>query len=130
TYRLSLHVALPISLTEPLALTLKRAVYESAPDPNQLDPYVMIYQRLEEYLNRRNQTQRLELIRRCFYFKVNKPLTRVRRGAQKSWQRLLLEQLINTWGWKKHHLHLLDSRPLWKAPVVIAERSLLVNELS
>jgi len=116
--------------SEPLALTLKRAVYESAPDPNQLDPYVMIYQRLEEYLNRRKQTQRLELIRRCFYFKVNKPLTRVSRGAQKSWQRLLLEQLTSSWGWKAHHLHLLDSRPLWKAPVVINERSLLVNELS
>lgn len=116
--------------SEPLALTLKRAVYENTPDANQLDPYVMIYQRLEEYLGQRKQHQRLELIRRCFYFKVNKPLTRGSRGGQKSWQRLLLEQLTSNWGWKTHHLHLLDSRPLWKAPLVIAERSLLVNELS
>lgn len=116
--------------SEPLALTFKRAIYQSTPDANALDPYVMIYQRLEEYLNHRAQPQRLELVRRCFYFKVNKPLTRGSRSLRKSWQRLLLESLVHQWHWQPHHLHLLDSHLNWKAPQVIAERTLLVNELS
>lgn len=115
---------------EPLALTFKRAVYTSTPDISQLDPYVMIYQRLETYLLHHGQQQRLELVRRCFYFKVNKPLTRGARGATKSWQRLLLEDLVAQWHWPNHQLHTLDNRPYWKAPHVIAERTLLVNELS
>src|SRR5690606_18528665 len=116
--------------SEPLALTFKRAIYQDTPDANALDPYVMIYQRLEDYLGSRAQEQRLELVRRCFYFKVNKPLTRGSRGPQKSWQRLLLETMVQGWQWQTHYLHTLDDRLSWKAPQVIAERTLLVNELS
>ena len=116
--------------SEPLALTFKRAIYQDTPDANTLDPYVMIYQRLEDYLGSRAQHQRLELVRRCFYFKVNKPLTRGSRSPQKSWQRLLLESMVQQWQWQAHHLHLLDDHLSWKAPQVIAERTLLVNELS
>lgn len=116
--------------SEPLALTFKRAIYQAPPDADSLDPYVMIYQRLEDYLSHRGQPQRLELVRRCFYFKVDKLLTRGSRSPQKSWQRLLLESLVQKWGWQQHHLHVLDDHLNWKAPQVIAERALLVNELS
>lgn len=116
--------------SQPLALMFKQAVYKTAPDASQLDPYVMIYRQLEEYLLGSGQLQRLELVRRCFYFKINKPLTRTSRSPTKSWQRLLLEQLVAQWGWSKYQLHILDNRPQWKAPQVIAERTLLVNELS
>ncbi len=115
---------------EPLALSFKRELFNTDPDPNQLDPYVMIYQRIEDYLLRHGQLQRLELVRRCFYFKVNKPLTRPSRGLEKSWQRQLLERLVARWQWPHHQLLSLDNRPYWHAPEVIAERTLLVNELS
>lgn len=117
-------------INEPLALTFKRALYQAEPDASLLDPYVMIYQRLESYLQHKGQLQRLELVRRCFYFKVDKPLTQHRSRTQKSWQRLLLESLVEQWNWPQHHLHLLDHRLEWKAPHVIAERRLLVNELT
>lgn len=116
--------------SEPLALAFKRAVYKTTPDASQLDPYVMIYQRLEAHLLSHGQLQRLELMRRCFYFKVNKPLTRTSRSPTKSWQRLLLEQMVAQWDWPSYQLHTLDNRAHWKAPHVIAERTLLVNELS
>ena len=118
------------SSTEPLALTLKRAIYTDTPDADVLDPYVMVYRRIEQYLLEHGQLQRLELVRRCFYFKVNKALSRAGRHAQKSWQRKLLEQLVAEWGWSTHQLHMLDNRAYWKAPHVISERSLLVNELN
>lgn len=115
---------------EPLALEFKRQVFTREPEANLLDTYVMIYQRIEEYLLRHGQTQRLELVRRCFYFKVDKPLTRGSRGPQKSWQRLLLESMVAEWNWPNYLLITLDNRPHWQAPQVIAERTLLVNELS
>jgi adenylate cyclase class 1 len=118
------------SATEPLALTFKRAIYEQTPDGDLLDPYVMVYRRIEHYLLQHEQLQRLELVRRCFYFKVNKALSRTSRYAQKSWQRKLLEHLVKEWNWSTHQLHMLDNRAYWKAPHVISERSLLVNELN
>lgn len=124
--------------TEPLALTFKRAVYADEPDANALDPYLMVYQRIEQYLQAREQWQRLDLMRRCFYFKVDKPLSRghaasarPRSGqAPTSWQRALLETVVARWQWSLEQLQFLDNRSAWKAPDVIAERSLLVNELS
>ncbi|ACE85852.1 class I adenylate cyclase [Cellvibrio japonicus] len=116
--------------TEPLALSLKRALYEREPDVDRLDPYVMIYERIERYLCARHQDARLELVRRCLYFKINKPLSRKNARTKKSWQRVLLEDLTHAWGWNSHQLHMLDNRAYWKSPHVIAERALLVNELN
>ncbi len=114
----------------PLALEFKAALYAREPDPDLLDPYVMVYRHLAAYLQSHEQRQRLELVRRALYFKVNKPLTRPPARGYKSWQRELLETLVAEWGWPSHRLHLLDSRRYWKAPEVLGERSLLVNELN
>ena len=114
---------------EPLALSLKRVIYAQEPDADALDPYVMVYRCIEQYLQQHNQLQRLDLVRRCFYFKVNRPLSRISR-TNKSWQRQLLESLVKSWNWSAHQLHMLDNRAYWKAPHVISERSLLVNELN
>lgn len=116
--------------SEPLALSFKRSLYAQTPDADQLDPYVMVYQRLENYLLLHHQLLRLELVRRCFYFKANKALSRTSRSANKSWQRKLLEALVKNWNWSTHQLHMLDNRAYWKAPHVISERALLVNELN
>lgn len=116
--------------SEPLALSFKRAIYAQTPDPDALDPYIMVYRRIEQYLQKHNQLQRLDLLRRCLYFKVNKPLSRTNRQPNKSWQRTLLEQLVKEWLWSSHQLHMLDNRAYWKAPHVITERALLVNELN
>lgn len=115
---------------EPLALSFKRAIYAQNPDADALDPYVMVYRRIEHYLQKHNQLQRLDLVRRCFYFKVNKPLSRTNRLPNKTWQRKLLEELVKNWHWSAHQLHMLDNRAYWKAPHVISERALLVNELN
>ncbi len=115
---------------EPLALSLKRAIYAGEPDADLLDPYVMVYRRIEQYLQKYQQLQRLDLVRRCFYFKVNKALSRNSRHSKKSWQRQLLEKIASDWNWSNHQLLMLDNRAYWKSPHVISERALLVNELN
>ncbi len=118
---------------EPLSLDLKRKVYAATfnvkEQANDLDAYVLIYQRLEKYLNAKNQTARLELVRRCFYFKAGKNISKVSRAPAKSWQRLLLEKMVNAWGWQHSLLTMLDNRAYWKSPHVLKERNLLAHEL-
>jgi len=116
-------------LSEPLSLSFKTLVYQGQTDANLLDPYVMAYRRVEALLQAQAAVQRLELARRCFYFKVNKPLSKKPARAATSWQRPLLEQLVADFNWSEQTLQLLDQRAQWKAPEVIAERALLVNEL-
>ncbi|UQY37142.1 class I adenylate cyclase [Pseudomonas fulva] len=113
-----------------LSLRFKQAVYNGLLDLDELDPYVLIYRRLEEYLQARGETERLELVRRCLYLKVNKKISKPPRHREKSWQRLLLERLTGEWGWGERQLILLDSRSQWKVRQVVAERQALVNELN
>ncbi|SDH07189.1 adenylate cyclase, class 1 [Pseudomonas benzenivorans] len=115
---------------ECLSLRFKQAVYANRLDLDELDPYMVVYRRLEEYLSTRGEGERLELIRRCLYLKVNKKLSRPPRDRRKSWQRLLLERLTGDWQWDSRQLAMLDSRSQWKMRQVSAERRMLVNELT
>ncbi len=114
----------------PLSLNFKHEVYSGNIDIDSLDSYVMIYRRIEKYLSKRQQFKRLELARRCLYFKINKPLSKPPSQRTKSWQRILLENLVEEWGWKKNHIRYLDGRGDWKTPFVTRERSQLVGELN
>lgn len=114
----------------PLALDFKSRVHRAEPDPDQLDSYLLIFQRIESYFLKTEQADRLELARRCLYFKVDKPLTRAPGGRSKSWQRLILEQLVNSWQWSNTQLLRLDAHRYWKANQVIQERDALIKELS
>src|SRR5690606_4271287 len=115
---------------ECLALRFKRAVFANQLDLDELDPYMVVYRRLEEYLLQRGEHERLELIRRCLYLKANKKLSNPPRNGRKSWQRRLLERLTSDWGWDRRQLAVLDSRSQWKVRQVGDERRALVNELT
>lgn len=111
-----------------LSLRFKQAVFANRLDLEELDPYMLVYRRIEEYLNARGESERLELIRRALYLKVNRKLT----GQMRSngWQRVLLERLAREWGWDQRQLALLDARSQWKVRQVSHERRALVNELT
>lgn len=114
----------------PLSMEYKRAVFNGELHVNELDPYVLAYRRIERYLKAEGDEVRLELARRCLYFKVNKPLTRPVSRRGKSWQRLLLESLIREWGWTEGDLRMLDNRSSWKTLRVKEERVQLVQALN
>ncbi|WP_447803953.1 class I adenylate cyclase [Pseudomonas kilonensis] len=111
-----------------LSLRFKQAVFANRLDLEELDPYMLVYRRIEEYLNARGESERLELIRRALYLKVNRKLTGQTRNS--GWQRVLLERLAREWGWDQRQLALLDSRSQWKVRQVSHERRALVNELT
>lgn len=111
-----------------LSRQYKYAVYNNKLDLDAVDPYVMVYRRIEAYLQARNESNRLELIRRCFYFQVGKKLSV--HSSQPTWQRQLMEQFTQEWGWKKDKLKLLDNRRAWRAEQVKRECLELVRELT
>jgi adenylate cyclase class 1 len=112
-----------------LSLRFKQAVFANRLDLDELDPYVVVYRRIEEYLIARNEPERLELVRRALYLKVNRKLTGSS-GRTQGWQRSLLERLAHEWQWDPRQLALLDSRSQWKVRQVGSERRALVNELN
>ncbi|WP_327439199.1 class I adenylate cyclase [Pseudomonas donghuensis] len=113
-----------------LSLQFKQAVFSNHLDLDELDPYMMVYRRIEQYLQGRGEHERLELVRRSLYLKVNKKLSGLARSRSTSWQRELLQRLSREWGWDERQLTLLDSRSQWKVRQVALERRELVAELN
>ncbi|MFG0630875.1 class I adenylate cyclase [Pseudomonas sp. xss_2] len=113
-----------------LSLDYKQAVFANQLDLDALDPYVMVYRRIEQYLQQRGDQQRLELVRRSLYLKINKKLSGLGRSRNGDWQRRLLARLVEEWGWDERQLALLDSRSQWKVRQVAVERRELVAELN
>lgn len=114
----------------PLSLEYKNAIYHGELQINDLDPYILVYKRIERYLKEEEDHSRLDLVRRCFYFKISKPLSKPVSKRGKSWQRLLLESLVQEWGWSPEYIHMLDQRSDWKTLKVKEERNLLVHALN
>lgn len=113
-----------------LCARFKKAIYGGEISLDRLDPYVMLIEKLEQYLNQRAEQERLELVQRCFYFKVNLPLSTPAQAKHLTWQRELMDKLAERWGWNNTHLVILDSRNTWKINRVLKERKVLVDELT
>ena len=111
-----------------LSLDFKQNVYANQLDLDELDPYVVVYRRIERYLKGRAELQRLELVRRSLYLKVGHKLSNGETGMQ--WQRRLLKRLTREWGWDEEHLAMLDNRSQWQAQQISHERRALARELS
>jgi len=113
-----------------LSQTFKQAVYDDELNIEDLDPYVLIYRRLESYLLTRKDHKRLDLVRKSFYLKVAKKLSKRPSGRSASWQRKTLEKIVKHWAWPDDKFKYLDERSNWKVDQVTQERQEVVAELS
>lgn len=116
--------------TDLICLRFKQAIQDGMTDIASIDPYVMLYRKVEEYLLSRDETERLEVVRRCFYFKVNERLGVADNPKHVSWQREVMREITRPWGWDEYYFQMLDSRSSWKIHRVLEERKSLVNVLT
>ncbi len=117
---------------EMLSQQFKRMIFRGVTDINQLDPYLMLFRRVEAHLQQREEADRIELARRSFYIKVNEKLTdTTQRSGQDSWRRDLMTQVVRgDWNWQNELLQEIDNRASWKLPRVTKERRILIAELT
>jgi adenylate cyclase, class 1 len=111
-----------------LSMMFKEAVYQSVDSLDELDPYLMMYKKIEEYLMIRNQRERLELFRQCFYIKINEPLGH--EVKKKSWRRDLFKQVVLDWGWTNEQFLLMDAQKDWQIDMIAQQRNRLMNALT
>ena len=112
-----------------LCLTMKARIHSGDSQLDELDPYIMVYRRLEQYLRQRGEKDRLELVRRAFYFKTDLHLSRPGLSKQAE-RRARLEALVKEWQWPPETLLNLDTRHRWKLRRVSDEHRFLVAELT
>jgi adenylate cyclase class 1 len=112
-----------------LSLRFKRAIYDGITDLDMLDPYSILLEKVEQYLGGLNAPERLDLVRRCFYFKVGLPLSRQAKLHQ-NWRLERMQELAELWNWSEGQIEMLDDRRSWNIHQVLKERRILVDEIT
>jgi adenylate cyclase class 1 len=112
-----------------LSLRYKRAIYEGVTDLDALDPYTILLEKLEQFLQSRDEPERLDLVRRCFYFKVQLPLSKPQ-STKQGWRWDRTWELAKRWGWSGEQVEVLDNRHDWNVYRVLKERKVLVDEIT
>lgn len=115
---------------ELLSKRFKQSVYDGIVDPEQLDPYMLMLQKVSGYLQQNDERQRLELAHRCFYFKTEIRLSSKVPGQRLDWRHDLLLELTKSWGWNRADLMLMDARKQWRVHRVLEERQILFQALT
>lgn len=100
----------------------KLALLEDGVTLDELDPYIAMYRKLEEYLAAQADKGRLRLLRRAFYIKANEALTLPPDPRQPAWRRENIAALTRQWGWDRNKLRELDRRAQWRIDTAIEER--------
>ncbi|GAB1266786.1 hypothetical protein NBRC116493_00390 [Aurantivibrio infirmus] len=113
----------------PLCLDFKQKIYDSEPNSDDLDPYIIILRKIELCLNQQKQIDRLQLARRCLYFKTDKKLTKPSRDSEILWQFSLLKKVVAEWCWSSEYVSFLDNRKHWNIKQSISESENLIIEL-
>ena len=113
-----------------LCMVFKQAIYDGERNIEILDPYIMLYRKIEAHLLALQDDKRLALIQRCFYFKVAQRLGERDTAGNDSWQRETMKSLSRDWGWDVGYTSLLDFRDEWKIDRVMDERKILVEALT
>jgi adenylate cyclase class 1 len=114
-----------------LCTRLKAAVYDGSLETVALDPYILMYRDVEQYLAERGELERLELARQCIYLKLTE-LARTTGGAdvEKRRRQDILQSMIHAWGWSPQRIRDLDERRHWTVLKALQEQKVIGRELT
>ena len=114
--------------TDLLSLRFKRAVHSGEATLESVDPYLLLHDKVQEYLRSAGDQDRLELFRRCLYYKLDLPLSEPQ--AKADWRLEAAAKLAREWDWGNAELRILDVHRGWKVDRVQDERQALVGALT
>ncbi|PCI69917.1 MAG: adenylate cyclase [Piscirickettsiaceae bacterium] len=112
------------------ALWLKERLYQGEVDPNELDPYLILYKVLEDYLLKRKEPRRLELMRYCFYNKLNELGATSASRNKKDWRQEVLDGLLKAWAPLPQYITDALNQKAWSIEQTQQERDRLTKELT
>lgn len=112
------------------AQQMKTAVYNGETDVNKLDAYLILYTALEDYLISRDETDRLGLMRFCFYSKVSESGKAKEFSRANDWRHQVLHDKVKSWGVLPEFLDDAIARKPRKINHIQQEKIRLTKELT
>jgi len=111
------------------ALRMKERVYAGESDVNKLDAYLILYAVLEEYFIERNEPERLDLMRYCFYSKLNEHEAGRAIRIKQDWRQDVFKDMLEQWAPLPDYMENALENKAWDISLVKQEKERLTKEL-
>jgi adenylate cyclase class 1 len=112
-----------------LCFDLKKAIYRGSIDVDRLDPYLLIYSKVENYLQKANSTHRLNLARQCFYFKIMGSSKKHLDYHSRQFRSDYLQSIADKWNWPEDLLPALAQLQSWNIKKATQEHIVIRSQL-
>ncbi len=116
--------------TEWLCQDIKKAVYQGDFMTTDLDPYLLIYQKVEKYLQKAHSHGRLALARQCFYLKVMGSSDNTMDSPTRASEKNTSNQIAKHWNWPASTIDNLKYLRLWNIKKATSEHAVIVQQLT
>ncbi len=116
--------------TEWLCQDIKKAVYEGNYMKVDLDPYLLIYTKVERYLQIAHSHGRLALARQSFYLKVMGSSDTTLDAPTRASRELYIQQIAKCWNWPASTIDELKQIRSWNIQKATAEHAIIVQQLT
>lgn len=113
-----------------LCADMKKSVYEGEFSLEDLDPYLLIYQKLENYLSSTADSARLELVRHSLYIKVM-GFAGTEQDPQKQLYRVeFIKHIAHRWHWPENLLPEISKPKSWNIVKATREHDIILRHLA
>lgn len=109
--------------------SLKKTIYQGEFDIDRLDPYLLIYEKVEEYLHLVASQRRLALSRQCFYLKIIGDSPRSLDPQARSFRENYLQEIARQWRWPEDLLPNFSRHRYWDIHKATEEHAVIRNQL-
>ncbi|MFI3136509.1 MAG: class I adenylate cyclase [Methylococcaceae bacterium] len=117
-----------------LCVHLKQAVYEGIVDIDELDPYLLIYRKIDAYLQ--DQPKRLLFARHCFYLKImgspsikSNHSSRLKTSDSHTLRSTFIQKVAEYWQWPDYLIPELSDDKNWTINKANWEYEIIQNQL-
>ncbi|MDP2097796.1 MAG: class I adenylate cyclase [Methylobacter sp.] len=115
--------------TQWLCQDIKQAVYQGDFMTTDLDPYLLIYQKVEQYLKNTYSHDRLALTRECFYLKVMGSSNNTMDSQTRAIREAYLQAIAKQCDWPENTIDNLNRLRLWDIKKATSEHATILKQL-
>ncbi len=112
-----------------LADRIKQNIYQGKIDADELDPYFLVYQKVETYLGLVASQKRLALARECFYLKIMGDSVSALPVHIRKAREAYLQSIALRWHWPDDSLHLFGQKRHWNIHKAVFEHQVIRDQL-
>lgn len=112
-----------------LCIDLKKEVYQGCMDIKRLDPYLLIYAKVEDYLQNSGSSQQINLARQCFYLKIMGPSHKTIDSQLQTLRSNYIQSIAKQWNWPENLLDTFHKQKYWDIKKATQEHIIIRTQL-